>query len=101
MALSDQSQIGIGNPVSMGASKAQGRPACPNGATTMTMDNPEQARHRAEAIFKKNEAALEGQKAMEEYRADHRAMQEKSSRLRKLRLARDQAASLTAKKRSA
>ena len=70
----------------------------------MTMDNPERARHRAEAetIFKKKEAALmESQRAMEEYRADYRAMQEKTARLRQLRLARDQAANLTAKKHSA
>ena len=47
----------------------------------MTKDNPEQARHRAETSFKKKEAALmEGQKAMEEYRAGHRAMQEKTAR---------------------
>ena len=45
----------------------------------MTKDNPEQARHRAETSFKEKEAALmEGQKAMEEYRAGHRAMQEKT-----------------------
>jgi hypothetical protein len=65
------------------------------------MANPEHARHRAEALFKKKEVGLEGQKAMEEHRADHRAMQEKTARLRKLRLARDQAATLTPKKRSA
>jgi hypothetical protein len=66
------------------------------------MDNPEHARHRAEAVFKKKEAALvEGQKAMEEYRAERRAMQEKTAQLRKLRFARDQAASITANKPSA
>jgi hypothetical protein len=42
------------------------------------MANPEHARHRAEALFKKKEVGLEGQKAMEEHRADHRAMQEKT-----------------------
>jgi hypothetical protein len=52
------------------------------------MANPEHARHRAEAFFKKKEVGLEGQKAMEEYRADPRATQEKTARLRKLRLAR-------------
>jgi|tagenome__1003787_1003787.scaffolds.fasta_scaffold5979729_1 hypothetical protein len=65
------------------------------------MDNPEHARHRAEAIFKKKQVALvEGQKAMEEYCTERRAVQEKTARLRKLRLARDQAASITAKKPS-
>lgn len=48
-----------------------------NGVTAMSMDIREHARHRAEAIFKKKEAVLmEGQKAMEDYRAEHRAMQE-------------------------
>jgi hypothetical protein len=66
----------------------------------LTMANPEHARHRAEALFKKKEVGLECQKGMEEYRADHRAMQEKTARLRKLRLARE-AATLIPKKRSA
>ena len=49
-------------------------------------------RNRAEAIFKKKTIALrEGERAMEDYKADQRAKQEKTARLRALRLARDQA----------
>jgi len=50
-----------------------------------------QARDRAEAIFKKKEERLDGQKAMAEYEAAHLAMREKTARLRALRLARDAA----------
>jgi hypothetical protein len=51
-----------------------------------------QARIRAEAAFKRKEQArTEGLKAMDEYKAGQRAMQEKTARLRALRLARDQA----------
>jgi len=49
----------------------------------------EHARARSEAAFKKEKAAREGQKAMEEYRTNERAMSEKTARLRALRLARD------------
>ena len=51
----------------------------------------EHARARAEAAFKKEEAEREGQKAMEEYRANERVMREKTARLRALRLAHDEA----------
>lgn len=58
----------------------------------MIMMNPERARNQAEAAFKRKEdARIEGLKAMEEYRAGQRAMREKTARLRALRLARDQA----------
>jgi hypothetical protein len=51
-----------------------------------------QVAERAEAAFKKKEERLlDGQKAMAEYRADRRAVQEKTARLRALRLARDSA----------
>ena len=51
-----------------------------------------QVAERAEAAFKKKEERLlDGQKAMAEYRADRRAVQEKTARLRALRLARDTA----------
>jgi hypothetical protein len=57
------------------------------------MIDPERARHRAEAAFKRKEdARVEGLKAMDEYKAGQRAMQEKTARLRALRLAREQAA---------
>jgi hypothetical protein len=54
--------------------------------------NSDQARARAEAAFKKKEQArVEGEKAMSEYRAKEQAMREKTARLRTLRLARDEA----------
>jgi hypothetical protein len=46
---------------------------------------------RAEALFKKQEQAREGQQAMAEYQAQLEAMREKTARLRALRLARDAA----------
>ena len=50
------------------------------------------ARQRAEVIFKKKEKAfVEGQKAMQEYKANVDATKEKTSRLRALRLAREEA----------
>jgi hypothetical protein len=56
------------------------------------MVDPERARSQAEAAFKRKEdARIEGLKAMEEYRARERAMREKTARLRALRLARDHA----------
>jgi hypothetical protein len=50
----------------------------------------QEARNRAEAIFnKKEEAQREGQKAMQEYRANIEAQREKTARLKALRLARN------------
>jgi hypothetical protein len=50
------------------------------------------ARNRTDAIFKKKEQAfLDGQKAMQEYKAGIEATKEKTARLRALRLARDEA----------
>jgi hypothetical protein len=55
--------------------------------------NSEQARQQAEAAFKrKEEARVEGKKAISDYKAKEQAMREKSERLRALRLARDDAA---------
>jgi len=48
-----------------------------------------QAHDRAEAVFKKQERLRDGQNAMAEYRAELRAIHEKTVRLRALRLARD------------
>ncbi len=60
------------------------------------MIDADQARIRAEAAFKrKEEARVEGLKAMDEYKAGQRAMQEKTARLRALRLARDQGSKRT------
>ena len=54
--------------------------------------NPDPARARAEALFKKEEQRREGEKAMAEYQAERRVTLEKTARLRALRLARDAAA---------
>ena len=54
------------------------------------MDNPENARRQAEALFKRKEKSLLDN-AMEGCNADLLAMREKTARLRALRLARDQA----------
>jgi hypothetical protein len=60
------------------------------------MIDADQARIRAQAAFKrKEEARVDGLKAMDEYKAGQCAMQEKTARLRALRLARDQAAKQT------
>ena len=50
-------------------------------------NSPEQA--RAEALFKKQEQARLGQKAMSEYQAQQEATLQKTARLRALRLARE------------
>jgi len=51
----------------------------------------DEARRRAEAVFKKEQQAREGRQAMAEYQARLDAMREKTARLRALRLARDAA----------
>ena len=51
--------------------------------------NADEAHRRAEALFKKEKQLREGQQAMAEYEAKLRATQEKTARLRALRLARD------------
>jgi predicted DCC family thiol-disulfide oxidoreductase YuxK len=50
------------------------------------------ARDRAEALFKKQERQRDGQAAMAEHIAELRATDEKTARLRALRLARDRRA---------
>jgi len=60
--------------------------------TTLSMDHPDPARARAEALFKKEEQRREGEKAMAEYLAESQATREKTARLRALRLAREAAA---------
>jgi len=49
------------------------------------------ARNRAEAAFRKEQQARDGAKAMFEYEAGMRAVQEKTARLRALRLAKQAA----------
>ena len=49
------------------------------------------ARNRAEAAFRKEQQARDGAKAMLEYEAGMRAVQEKTARLRALRLAKQAA----------
>lgn len=51
--------------------------------------NSNQARKRAEAIFKKEERARDGALAMMEYKVEARAVREKTARLRGLRLAKE------------
>ena len=54
--------------------------------------NSKESHARAEALFRKKEAMLrDGQKARAEYEARRQAEQEKTARLRALRLARDAA----------
>src|SRR5262249_2754655 len=50
-----------------------------------------EALRRAQALFRKEQQAREGQQAMAEYQAKLDAMREKTARLRELRLARDAA----------
>jgi hypothetical protein len=56
------------------------------------IENPDPARARAEALFKKEIRRREGEQAMAEHLAKEQAMREKTTRLRELRLARDAAA---------
>jgi len=51
--------------------------------------DPDTARARAQAAFRKEEQAREGAKAWLEYEAETRATQEKTARLRALRLAKE------------
>jgi hypothetical protein len=53
--------------------------------------DPSTARTRAEAAFRKEEQAREGVKAWREYEEQARATQEKTARLRALRLAKEAA----------
>ena len=53
--------------------------------------NTDEARRRAETLFKKEQQLREAQQAMAEYQAQLRATREKTARLRALRLARDAA----------
>ena len=53
--------------------------------------NSDEAHRRAEALFKKEQQSREAQQATAEYDAEQRAVQEKTARLRALRLARDAA----------
>jgi hypothetical protein len=53
--------------------------------------NSDEAHRRAEALFKKEQQSRVAQQATTEYDAEQRAVQEKTARLRALRLARDAA----------
>jgi hypothetical protein len=53
--------------------------------------NTDEARRRAEALFKKEQQLREAQQAMAEYQAELHMMRKKTARLRALRLARDAA----------
>src|SRR5262249_59207797 len=60
------------------------------GRPTVSMHSDEAIR-RAQALFRKEQQAGEGQQAMAEHQAKLDAMREKTARLRALRLARDAA----------
>jgi hypothetical protein len=51
----------------------------------------DQARRRAEKLFKKEERLQDGQQAMTEYQAEREAVRMKTARLRALRLSRSAA----------
>lgn len=51
--------------------------------------NSDQARQRAEKSFRKEDRALDGLKAMTEYEVQARALREKTSHLKALRLAKE------------
>lgn len=53
--------------------------------------NTDEARRRAETLFKKEQQLREAQQAMAEYQTQLHVMREKTARLRALRLARDAA----------
>ena len=55
----------------------------------VTMNSKEVLKRRAEARFKQEARALDGQKAMTEYEAQVLAIREKTARLRALRLAKE------------
>jgi hypothetical protein len=58
---------------------------------TILATEPNEARARAEASFRKEERAKEGAKAMMEYQANSRMIREKTERLKALRLAKEAA----------
>jgi hypothetical protein len=60
--------------------------------------DPDTARARAEAAFRKEQQARDGAKAWLEYEAGMRATQEKTARLRALRLAKEAADKQASKK---
>jgi hypothetical protein len=64
--------------------------ASPKKETTLATE-PNEARARAEASFRKEERAKEGAKAMMEYQANSRMIREKTERLKALRLAKEAA----------
>ena len=51
--------------------------------------NSDKARQSAERLFKKEERAQDGRKAMIEYQSQARATRERTARLRELRLAKE------------
>ena len=66
------------------------------------MDNPKEAQARAEASFKKKQQqAVDNEKARAEYDAEARATRLKTERLKALRLAREAAGEAPAEKISA
>ena len=71
-----------------------------NGISEGDLMDSDTARARAEAAFRKEQQALDGAKARLEYDAESRATQEKTARLRALRLAKEAADKETGKSRA-
>ena len=67
----------------------------PQNWRALLRDDQKIERARAEALFKKEERIREGAEAMAEYKAEQKAVREKTARLRALRLARDAAKQAT------
>jgi hypothetical protein len=76
------------NALSINAARAECFLAWSPHKETFTL-NSEQARQRAERNFKREERALDSQKAMAEYETQARATREKTAALKALRLAKE------------
>ena len=63
--------------------------SCGNAAQEKIVMNSDKARERAERLFRKEERAQDGRKAMMEYESEALATREKIARLRALRLAKE------------
>ena len=73
----------------------------PEEASKRKLLHSDEALRRAQALFRKEQQAREGEQAMAEYQAKLDAMREKTARLRALRLARDAAKRAAASRKGA
>ena len=76
--------------VELASKSANAFAASPKKETALATE-PNEARARAEASFRKEERAKEGAKAMMQYQANSRMIREKTERLKALRLAKEAA----------